>query len=424
MAVASPDADATRDLRASRVADDTTHNQTRRTRDDYANNATDGGGPEPESLMRLERNNIQWVPRLDPYQHHGFLATPGDIVLVPAFGGREFERPIELLPYPGGRFILAQQNGTIRLLTADGSDAGTVLNLTVRQVGNEEGLLSIALDPAFPARPYLYAYYSADGPRRTALSRFTIVGDTAAPSSEIAILDVNQPLTNHHGGTIRFGPDGMLYLGFGDGGSGGDPRGNGQNPSTLLGSVIRIDVRGASEARPYLIPPDNPTFAAALNARPETWAYGFRNPWRMAFDPATGALWLADVGQDAVEEIDVVTAGGNYGWNRLEGGSCYSPASGCERAGTVLPVATYPSADGCSITGGVVYRGAAVPALRGWYVYGDFCTGTIWALPVDGPPSSSLLVASDLNITSFGVDAAGELYVVDFGVIFRLVQAP
>ncbi|MEE8336666.1 MAG: PQQ-dependent sugar dehydrogenase [Dehalococcoidia bacterium] len=357
-------------------------------------------------------------------------AGPPRVVLVEAFPERFFSRPIEIGGYPGGRVFVADQGGLIVLL--DRSDGGASqtelldLSAMVSRGGNEEGLLSVALDPDFASNGYLYTYYSAASPRRSVLSRFTVPAgsDVADAGSELVILEVGQPFRNHNGGAVRFGPDGMLYLGFGDGGSGGDPRGNGQDPSTLLGSVIRIDVRGASEARPYVIPSDNPIFAAALNARPETWAYGFRNPWRMAFDPATGALWLADVGQDAVEEIDVVTAGSNYGWNRLEGESCYSPASGCERAGTVLPLATYTHADGCSISGGAVYRGDAVPALRGWYVYGDFCTGTIWSLPADGSQEPAVLVASDLNIASFGVDGAGELYVLDFGVIFRFAQAP
>jgi glucose/arabinose dehydrogenase len=327
-------------------------------------------------------------------------------------------------------FVADQGGGLIELL--DLADGGTstslLLNLegTVSRQGNEEGLLSVALDPRFATNGYLYAYYSAASPRRSVLSRFTVPAgsDVADGGSELVILELEQPFSNHNGGAVRFGPDGMLYLGFGDGGSGGDPRDNGQDPSTLLGSVIRIDVRAASEAQRYAIPPDNPSFAAEFNARPETWAFGFRNPWRMAFDSATGALWLADVGQDAVEEIDVVTAGGNYGWNRLEGDACFSPASGCASAGTVLPVATYTHADGRSVSGGGVYRGDAVPGLRGRYVYADAASGTIWALPSDrsGPPV--VLVESDLNIVSFGVDADGELYVVDFGVISRIEQAP
>jgi glucose/arabinose dehydrogenase len=289
-------------------------------------------------------------------------AGPPRVVLVNAFPQRLFSRPVEVVAYPGGRMLVADQGGLIELLDlADGGTSTSVLlNLkgTVSRQGNEERLLSVVLDPDFAANGFLYTYYSASSPRRSVLSRFTVPAgaDEADAGSELVILELEQPFSNHNGGAVRFGPDGMLYLGFGDGGSGGDPRGNGQDPSTLLGSVIRIDVRAASEAQRYAIPPDNPSFAATLNARPETWAFGFRNPWRMALDPATGALWLADVGQNAVEEIDVVTAGGNYGWNRLEGDACFSPPSGCASDGTVLPVATYTHAEGRSVTGGAVYR--------------------------------------------------------------------
>jgi glucose/arabinose dehydrogenase len=357
-------------------------------------------------------------------------AGPPRVVLVNAFPQRFFSRPVEVGAYPGGRMFVADQGGLIEVLDlADGGTSTSVLlNLegTVSRQGNEEGLLSVALDPDFATNGHLYTYYSAASPRRSVLSRFTVPAgsDEADAGSELMILELEQPFSNHNGGAVRFGSDGMLYLGFGDGGSVGDPRGNGQDPSTLLGSVIRIDVRAASEAQRYAIPSDNPSFATELNARPETWAFGFRNPWRMAFEPAAGALWLADVGQNAAEEIDVVTAGGNYGWNRLEGDACFSPASGCASAGTVLPVATYTHAEGRSVSGGAVYRGEAVPALRGWYVYSDAVSGTIWGLPSDGSGPSVVLVESDLNIVSFGVDADGELYVVDFGVISRIEQPP
>lgn len=352
--------------------------------------------------------------------------TPPRVALEPAFPQTFFERPVDLGPYPGGRVFVAEQDGRVLLLTPGQAGSSVLLDLSGRVLrsGNEEGLLSVALDPGFASNGFVYAYYSAGGPRRSVLGRFTVPPgtDAASEGSELVVLEVAQPFRNHNGGAVRFGPDGMLYLGLGDGGSGGDPLGNGQDPSTLLGTVIRIDVRGAAAAEPYAVPADNPTFDPALNARPEVWAYGLRNPWRMAFDSATGALWLADVGQNAIEEIDVVTAGGNYGWNRLEGDACYSPRSGCERPGMTGPVATYAHADGCSVSGGTVYRGSATPSLVGWYVYGDFCSGTVWGLPSDGSGGPVVLVETDTNISSFGVDGDGELYMLDFGVIFRFVE--
>ena len=336
------------------------------------------------------------------------------VSLTPVFGGRTFDRPIELLSYPGGRWLVAEQGGGVLLLESNGADAGTLLDRPVSRDGNEEGLLSVALDPDLPARPYLYAYYSApSGQRRTVLSRYTIANDVAVPSSELVLLEVPQPFSNHNGGAIRFGPDGMLYLGLGDGGSGGDPQGHGQDRSTLLGSVIRIDVSTAQPGAPYAIPATNP-FLGVAGARAEIWAFGLRNPWRMAFDPASGDLWLGDVGQGDVEEVDVIERGGNYGWNRLEGRDCFEPPSGCSTAGTVLPVATYRHSQGCSITGGVVYRGTAIPHLQGHYVYGDFCSERIWAVPVAGGSPVQIASAGD-SISSFGTGPDGAVYVVTFG---------
>ena len=247
------------------------------------------------------------------------------------------------------------------------------------------------LDPQFAANGWLWLYYSVDrsaepGPRRTRLSRFSVDAErgplAADAGSELVILEVEQPYSNHNGGAIRFGPDGMLYLGLGDGGSAGDPRGNGQNLGTLLGSIIRINVRDASTAAPYGIPPDNP-FADTPGARGEIWAYGLRNPWRMAFDSA-GRLWVGDVGQQALEEVDVAERGRNYGWNRLEGTRCFRPSSGCDREGTTPPVAEYGRSLGCSVTGGVVYEGPGAPSLAGSYLFADYCSGRVWALEPGG----------------------------------------
>ena len=367
-------------------------------------------------------------------------ADPPAIALVPAFPGLpELERPVTLLEAPGrDLFLIALQEGRVLAVPWDGpwENPRTVHDQRERTLREgERGLLSIALDPDFARNGYVYAWYSVrDGPDATRLARFATGGSGASfafdASSELTILEIAQPFPNHNGGTILFGPDGMLYLGVGDGGAGGDPYGHGQNPGTLLGTVVRIDVRGATADAPYAIPPDNP-FRDREDARPEVWAYGLRNPWRMSFDRETGLLWAGDVGQNAVEEIDVVYGRSNYGWNVAEGTRCFSPSEGCDRAGLVPPVYEYGRADGCSVTGGYVYRGAAIPALRGWYLFSDYCAGGIRAIPA-GPAAAgegALAVAlwedGPGEVASFAEDAAGELYVLSFRDqrIYRIVAA-
>ena len=364
------------------------------------------------------------------------IEAPLTVGFAEVFGGREFDRPIEIGTYPVGPVgpadrtapgvFVAEQDGYILVLHPDADEAVELLDISdrVSRRGNEEGLLSVALDPRFDETGHLWVYYSPSGvPRMSRLSRFTV--DPAdplrvLPDSELVIIEVEQPYSNHNGGAIRFGPDGMLYLGYGDGGSGGDPRDHGQNLATLLGSLIRIDVRDASAEAPYAIPSDNP-FVGVDGARPEIWAYGLRNPWRMAFDPETGALWVGDVGQREIEEIDRIERGDNYGWNRLEGTRCYEPSQGCDREGTVLPVAEYTHNLGCSVTGGVVYRGEAIPALAGHYLFSDFCSGRLWAFPLDGGEVVEVAV-SPRPVSSFGTDADGEVYVLTFGgAVLRIV---
>jgi glucose/arabinose dehydrogenase len=242
--------------------------------------------------------------------------------------------------------------------------------------------------------------------------------ETADLASAFEILSVSQPYSNHNGGQIAFGPDGMLYVGLGDGGSGGDPLGNGQNTATLLGAILRLDVDGGS---PYAIPADNPLVGQA-GARGEIWAYGLRNPWRFSFDRSTGILFIADVGQSAREEVDVQPAdspgGENYGWNVMEGSICYGAAT-CDTQGLILPAAEYTHAEGCSITGGYVYRGTAVPVLQGRYLYADYCQGWIrsftWASgqATDSREWEGLTPGG--QITSFGEDGSGEVYVMTLG---------
>ncbi len=365
-------------------------------------------------------------------------APPG-VGIRPAFPKLpKLERPVAMVEVPGHqRMLVALQEGRLLSFARDSaaSEAASVLDLSAKtsRTDNEEGLLGLALDPDFAKNRYLYVYYSAKGgQRRTVLSRLATSGTGAGlkadPATELVILEVPQPYGNHKGGQLAFGPDGMLYLGLGDGGSGGDPQGNGQDITrNLLASIIRIDVRSAARQQPYAVPPDNPFARATDGTRPETWAYGLRNPWRFSFDRETGTLWAGDVGQDEREEIDIIEKGKNYGWNLMEGSACHRPKSGCNRDGLTLPVLDYGhTAASCSVTGGYVYRGKKIPALRGWYVYGDYCSGAIWAFeagkatPGSAPPVTTLGPPQP-NVVSFAEDADGELYILCFdGVIYRL----
>lgn len=362
------------------------------------------------------------------------VARPEGIRLEPAFPGLpELERPVVMRELPGqDRFLVVQQDGVVVTFAKESpSELSVALdhrNHTSRG-GNEEGMLGLALDPGFEDNGLLYIYYNvAEGERRTRLSRFETAGAGESwrieAGTELVVLEVPQPFANHNGGSLEFGPDGMLYLGLGDGGSGGDPQGNGQDPSTLLGSILRIDVRDASAERPYAIPSDNP-FAGDAVKRNEIWAYGLRNPWRFSFDRETGTLWAGDVGQNALEEIDVIVAGGNYGWNIMEGTQCFR-ADECDEEGLVLPVAEYGRDAGCSVTGGYVYRGEAIAALRGLYLYADYCSGRVWGLEAEAAAGGEAVQASVLldggpQIASFAENLGGEVYVLAFdGVIYRV----
>jgi len=338
--------------------------------------------------------------------------------------------PLEgLLTAPAGdaRLFIVEQQGRIRIVRNGQLLARPFLDIASRaSSGGERGLLSVAFHPRYAQNGYLYVNYTDNnGDTRVERYRVSADPDSVDPASDTLVLAVDQPYSNHNGGHILFGPDGMLYVAMGDGGSGGDPQGYGQSLATLLGKLLRIDVDGGA---PYAVPPDNPFAGARDGSRGEIWAYGLRNPWRFSFDRATGALWLADVGQDEVEEVDRIVRGGNYGWNVMEGTHCYQPASGCARGGLELPVSEYSHAQGRSITGGFVYRGGAIPALRGRYLFADYASGTIWSIPAEAPGfhAPEPLLESGLFISSFGEDAAGELYVLDHGGgrVFRLVPAP
>ena len=345
------------------------------------------------------------------------------------FPALTFERPV-LLTHASdgsGQVYVVEQHGVVHRIdpaTPERTDVFLDISARVSRRGNEEGLLGLAFDPGFAENGRFYVYYSAASPRRSVLSRFeTGVDGLGDASSESVLLEVPQPYRNHNGGMIEFGPDGMLYVALGDGGSAGDPRRHGQNLGTLLGSILRIDVT-AGDSAPYAIPPDNP-FVGRSGARGEIWAYGLRNAWRFSFDRETGDLWTGDVGQNALEEVDIVRRGGNYGWNEMEGSRCFRPA--CDPGAFEPPVAEYGRDSGCSITGGYVYRGQRLPGLRGVYLYADFCSGRIWGLRYDGErvTEQAQLARAEFQVPSFGEDEAGEVYILGFdGGIYTFAGPP
>ena len=356
----------------------------------------------------------------------------GGVGLVRVFGDLTFQQATGMYQGPAGRFFVTEQPGRVRVFSdSPGGPASEVfLDITDRTnaSGFEEGLLGFALAPDFAQSGDFYVNYTAANPRRTVVSRFSanVSENVADAASEVVLLEVDQPFSNHNGGQIAFGPDGHLYIAFGDGGGGGDSMGNGQNLDTLLGKILRISVEAADENQPYSIPADNP-FAgqSATESRAEIWAFGLRNPWRFSFDPQTGRLFAGDVGAGAREEIDLIVRGGNSGWNLMEGSECFSNRD-CDHTGLILPVIDYAAAGSdCAVIGGHFYRGQTIADLEDAYVYGDFCSGRIWALRLDGTEvTESKLVASlEGQLSSFATDTDGEIYVLAYGetgFIFKL----
>ena len=348
--------------------------------------------------------------------------SPTALRAVPAYARLSFRQPTFITHAPGdeGRVYVTEQPGTIVAFDnrEDVADVEVFLDIErqVRMRHSEEGLLGLAFDPDYERNGHLYVYYSASSPRRTQLSRFTAPDRRSVdPSSEHELLRVEQPYGNHNGGMIGFGPDRYLYVGIGDGGAAGDPELAGQDLGTWLAKILRIDPKDSGG---YAVPSDNP-FVDRPGAKPEIWAYGVRNPWRFSFDRVKGTLWLGDVGQNALEEIDIVTRGGNYGWNAKEGTARFSRTQLVGEA--IDPVVEYGRQEGVSVTGGYVYRGTQLPGWRGAYFYGDFSTGTVWALVHDGEKVvRNEVVARVPQLSSFGEDAAGELYAVSLeGTIYR-----
>ena len=330
-----------------------------------------------------------------------------------------------------GRMFVAAKDGRVWALHDGDVQSEPVLDLrSLVSGGSEQGLLGIAVAPTFPDDPRLFVDYTDVGGDTVVASYVLVAGEANRfdPGSAVQILTVNQPYPNHNGGALAFGPDGMLYVSLGDGGSGGDPLGNGQRTDVLLGKILRLDVgKAPGGTERYTIPPDNP-FIAVANARPEIWLYGLRNPWRLSFDRMTGNLWIGDVGQDAWEEVDVAPAGAgglNFGWNTMEGNHCFSPKDGCSSAGITPPVTEYGHDGGaCTVIGGDVYRGTAQPLLRGGYVFADFCSGQMWAIAADaeGPRDPVAVGSAGSGVAAFGEDAAGEIYIANLdGTISRLV---
>ena len=350
--------------------------------------------------------------------------TGDTLQLVPVATG--LSAPVYVSAPPGdvNRLFVVEQPGRIRVIQNGQLLATSFLDIASKvSFGGEQGLFSVAFHPSYGTNGFFYVDYT-DLNGDTRVERYTVTADSnvADSASHKLILFVKQPYANHNGGLVVFGPHGKLYIGMGDGGSGGDPENRAQNRDSLLGKLLRIDVDAGD---PYGVPPDNP-FAAG-GGRGEIWAVGLRNPWRFGFDPPDGLLYIADVGQNLWEEVDVQPAGQagvNYGWPAMEATHCYKPPSGCSTPG-VLPAVEYSHSDGCSIIGGLVYRGTASPALGGQYFYSDYCSGWIRSFTYAGgaiTSRTSWTVEVDLgNVLSFGEDAAGELYVLSGnGAVYRL----
>ena len=342
----------------------------------------------------------------------------GAIALVDAFAGTTFDQPIAMAHFAdgSGRLAIAERAGRVRVVIGRAGEREITTALDIHDkvyTGGECGFLGIAIDPADNTKLYAHYCTQRDGRTLSVIAEWTNFGD------ERVLIEVEQPWDNHNGGGLAFGPDGHLYIGFGDGGSQNDPRGAGQDLDVLLGKVLRVDPRGAT---PYAIPADNPF--AADGGRPEIYAWGFRNPWRLTFDRETGELYVGDVGQNTLEEIDLVERGKNYGWNIMEGDGCRGGGDSCNTNDLELPIITYDRDTGVSVTGGYVYRGADVPLLVGRYVYGDFASRSIFSWRAGEPSPTVAMLTFEGGLASFGEDEAGELYALDLerGRIFRFAQ--
>jgi glucose/arabinose dehydrogenase len=390
-----------------------------------------GGGSSPSGMGAPVQPPAPPVPPVPPAPPVPPVPPPAALTLALAPFAGNLASPTFLTAPPGdARQFIVERAGRILVVQGGAPLAEPFLDIRARtDVTGEGGLLSMAFDPHYASNGRFYVYRT-NASHDIVIERYTASGDPnrADPASGLTIIQIPHPtFTNHFGGLVAFGPDGYLYLGTGDGGSGGDPNGNAQNLNSLLGKLLRLDVANASQAVPYLIPATNP-YRSQAGSRPEIWAIGLRNPWRYAFD--ADKLYIADVGQDQREEIDLEAAsqgGLNYGWNRMEGSSCYG-AQTCDRGGLALPVLDYTHADAgnpCSITGGYVYRGAAIPELAGHYFYSDYCAGFLRSfLAVDRTVTEQRewAVTKVAQATSFGRDGQGELYLLGATAIWKIVR--
>ncbi len=354
--------------------------------------------------------------------------TPSpSITLTPFVSGLSSPLDFQTPDDGSSRIFIVQQAGTIRIVSGGALLASPFLDIAskVNFDSGEQGLLGLAFHPSYAQNRRFYLDYTRtfNGQMQTVIAEYQASTDpnVADATSERILLTFNQPSTNHKGGQIAFGPDGFLYIAVGDGGGEGDPLGNGQNLQTLLGKILRIDVDHMDTGLQYAIPTDNPFVGGS--GLGEIFAYGFRNPWRFSFDHSTSRLFVADVGQDKYEEVDLVQKGLNYGWNTMEGMHCFNPSSGCNMTGLTLPIAEYDHSEGEVVIGGYVYHGTAITSLAGAYIFGDFSNGKTWELTENsGTWTRTLLLTTGHNMSAFGQDAAGELYVVDYvsGSVFKI----
>ncbi|NOU32380.1 MAG: hypothetical protein HOO96_31125 [Polyangiaceae bacterium] len=353
------------------------------------------------------------------------------VKLDAAFGTVRFNQPIDMHVAPGDptRFYIAERPGAIKSIVRGGTDVSTFYTFpagTINAAG-EGGFLSFAFHPQWPAKKEVYVSYTIGGGStgmQSIIARVKSSDGVTLDGALETLIQFEQPFTNHDGGNIQFGPDGFLYIGFGDGGSGGDPLKYGQNKDVLFGKMLRIDINTVQAPLAYGIPASNPFVGGG--GRPEIYALGLRNPWRWSFDKATGDLWCGDVGQDRFEEVDIIKRGGNYGWSTREAMHCYPSGNTCDTVGLIDPVLEYPRADGKSITGGYVYRGTRLPGLVGKFIFGDYVSGNVWSLDDDGKgtPTKTLLTTMPANtLVSFGQDAEGEVYTVNIGGSISMLAA-
>lgn len=361
-------------------------------------------------------------------------SPPEQIHIIKAYPKLKFNRPVDFQSPADGtnRIFVVEQSGRIFVFPNDYQAGEKIMFLditeNVNDSGNEEGLLGLAFHPDYQTNGYFYVNYTAVNPGRTIIARYTVDKsdqNKALPLSGKIILEYEQPFGNHNGGQILFGPDGYLYIGVGDGGAAGDPYGNGQNKKTLLGSILRIDVNQSDQDQNYTIPRDNPFAGNRVGNREEIFAYGLRNPWRFTFHPVSGDLWAGDVGQNRLEEIDIIKKGKNYGWNIMEGTECYRRSNDCDTTGLTAPILEYNHDVGQSITGGCFYTGDKPDFLKDAYLYADYVSGKIWSIKyVNGKVTDHwLLKDSRLNISSFGKDNSGRLYFCAFdGYIYKIEE--